>query len=261
MLLLVLALVTCTCALVHFLLRDARGLRPAAHAHNDYQHPRPLLDALDHGFTSVEADVWLVDRELLVAHDRAATSPKRTLEALYLRPLAERLAQPHPPRTLQLLVDIKSEAEPTYRALHALLAAHSGMLTRYTHGRTHAAAVSVIVSGNRPRALMLGQALRYAAYDGRLSELSGNPSAAFMPLVSDNWSDHFAWDGSGPQPEAERAKLQRLVRQVHAQGRRMRFWGTPETPGPREAVWQQLRAAGVDYINTDDLSGLQAYLN
>ena len=32
-----------------------------AHAHNDYEHDRPLLDALEHGFTSVEADVWLVD--------------------------------------------------------------------------------------------------------------------------------------------------------------------------------------------------------
>jgi hypothetical protein len=25
---------------------------PRAHAHNDYEHERPLLDALDHGFTS-----------------------------------------------------------------------------------------------------------------------------------------------------------------------------------------------------------------
>ena len=28
-----------------------------AHAHNDYEHDRLLLDALEHGFTSVEADV------------------------------------------------------------------------------------------------------------------------------------------------------------------------------------------------------------
>jgi len=41
-----------------------------AHAHNDYLHPRPLLDALDAGFTSIETDVWLVDGDLLVAHDR-----------------------------------------------------------------------------------------------------------------------------------------------------------------------------------------------
>ena len=34
------------------------------HAHNDYLHPRPLLDALDQGFCSVEADIFLVDGKL-----------------------------------------------------------------------------------------------------------------------------------------------------------------------------------------------------
>ena len=38
-----------------------------AHAHNDYEHARPLLDALAHGFCSVEADVHLIERQLLVA--------------------------------------------------------------------------------------------------------------------------------------------------------------------------------------------------
>ncbi len=34
---------------------------PQAHAYHDYHHARPLLDALAHGFCSVEADVFLVD--------------------------------------------------------------------------------------------------------------------------------------------------------------------------------------------------------
>src|ERR1043165_7084012 len=55
-----------------------------AHAHNDYEHARPLLDALDHGFASVEADVWLVNGRLLVAHDEEAVRPDRTLQSLYL---------------------------------------------------------------------------------------------------------------------------------------------------------------------------------
>src|SRR6476469_3187502 len=38
-----------------------------AHAHNDYEHQHPLRHALDHGFTSVAADVSLVDGQLLVA--------------------------------------------------------------------------------------------------------------------------------------------------------------------------------------------------
>src|SRR2546426_1011359 len=51
-----------------------------AHAHNDYEHSRPLLDALDQGFTSVEADVFPVAGNLLVAHDFYALRPDRTLE-------------------------------------------------------------------------------------------------------------------------------------------------------------------------------------
>ena len=35
-----------------------------AHAHNDYEHERPLYDAIAHGFNSVEADVFLVDDDL-----------------------------------------------------------------------------------------------------------------------------------------------------------------------------------------------------
>ena len=43
-----------------------------AHAHNDYEHKRPLFDALEQGFCSVEADVWLVEGKLLVAHEAAS---------------------------------------------------------------------------------------------------------------------------------------------------------------------------------------------
>ena len=62
-----------------------------AHAHNDYRHASPLHDALAHGFTSVEADIFLVDDDLYVAHDRRDITPERTLRALYLDPLRERV--------------------------------------------------------------------------------------------------------------------------------------------------------------------------
>src|SRR5881227_2198600 len=61
------------------------------HAHNDYEHKRPLFDALDHGFCSVEADIFLVNGELLVGHAPWDLSPKRTLQKLYLDPLRERV--------------------------------------------------------------------------------------------------------------------------------------------------------------------------
>lgn len=60
-----------------------------AHAHNDYEHDRTLLDALAHGFTSVEADVWLVEGELRVAHDAWELADAPTLEGTYLDPPSE----------------------------------------------------------------------------------------------------------------------------------------------------------------------------
>lgn len=41
-----------------------------AHAHNDYAHDRPLHAAIENGFCSVEADIFLINGQLLVGHDR-----------------------------------------------------------------------------------------------------------------------------------------------------------------------------------------------
>ena len=64
---------------------------PNAHAHNDYEHKRPLFDALAHGFGSVEADVFLVRGQMLVGHTAIDLRPERTLEKLYLEPLRQRI--------------------------------------------------------------------------------------------------------------------------------------------------------------------------
>src|SRR3712207_1609989 len=80
-----------------FAAEHRRGPPPLwrAPAHNHYEHPRPLLDALDHRFGSVEADIFLVGDQLLVAHDATELDPARTLESLYLDPLAARVTAQH----------------------------------------------------------------------------------------------------------------------------------------------------------------------
>lgn len=239
----------------------------AAHAHNDYEHRRPLLDALEHGFTSVEADVWLVDGELLVAHDLKDAKPGVTLESLYLDPL-EKLVRnqghsvyPHWDGSLQILIDIKSEGEATYAAVEQELAEHRDIMTRYSNGTTKTGPVTAVISGNRPLATMQAQGKRFGFYDGRSAELTSGMPAGLMPLVSDNWTKLFTWQGVGPMPEAERTKLRAYMADAHATGYRVRFWATPDQPGAaRDAVWHELFDAGADHINTDDLEALEQFL-
>jgi hypothetical protein len=135
------------------------------------------------------------------------------------------------------------------------------MLTTYRNGRVSRAAVTVVISGDRPRELMQAQRTRYAFYDGRSADLNSGAPASFIPLISDNWNNLFTWQGLGPIPAAERAKLRQFVRDAHANRQRVRFWATLDVPGAaREAIWRELVAADVDHINTDDLAGLAAFL-
>jgi hypothetical protein len=232
-----------------------------AHAHNDYAHRRPLLDALDRGFCSVEADVFLVRGELLVGHTWLDLRTNRTLEKLYLEPLRRRAeaGKGHifpggPP--FFLLIDVKTDAGPTYQALDRLLARHAGILSTVADGKLQPRAVTVVVSGNCDRDAIRAQKVRHAAIDGRPADLSSNAPAHLIPWVSASWSSQFRWRGQGEIPKKEREEIRDMVRQAHAHGRLVRFWATPERP----ALWRELRAAGVDLISTDRLDDLRRFL-
>ena len=234
---------------------------PRAHAHNDYEHRRPLLDALDHGFCNVEADVYLVGERLLVAHDAIKLRPERTLAALYLEPLRQRIKQnggrvyrDGPPFTL--MIDFKTEAETTYKALDTLLSDYADILSTVRDGKVESKAVSIVISGNRPIKTLTAAKNRYAGFDGRLGDLESDAPAHLMPWISDNWRNHFRWRGEGPMSDEEKGKLAEVVKQAHARGRKLRFWAAPDNA----AAWNQFVAGGVDLINTDDLAGLSRVL-
>jgi hypothetical protein len=232
-----------------------------AHAHNDYLHPRPLRDALDHGFTSVEADIFLVGDKLLIGHTKSDLNSRRTLQSLYLDPLRALVHVGHGsvyPGTgpFQLLIDIKSADEATYAILAKVLAEYADIVSAVRDGQVEQKAVNVVISGNRPREMMAAEKVRYAGIDGRLADLDSDVPTNFLPLISDNWTLHFDWKGEGRIDEAERNKLRDAVRKAHAHGRRIRFWETPENVN----LWRELRANGVDMINTDDLAGLEKFL-
>ncbi|MGB7326995.1 MAG: phosphatidylinositol-specific phospholipase C/glycerophosphodiester phosphodiesterase family protein [Rubripirellula sp.] len=232
-----------------------------AHAHNDYLHQRPLLDALDHGFCSVEADIFLVDGELLVAHSRSELSKERTLKKLYLDPLSERVNQNggrvyRDGPVITLLIDFKNDGIATYKALDKLLGQYPNVFSVTNDGVRTEKAVNVVISGDRPFATVQADTERFAGLDGRLSDLDSNLSVDLMPMISDRWGSHFKWKGKGEMTSAEMDKLDAIVEQAHAKGRILRFWGIPDNP----TSWKAMQKAGVDLINTDDLDGLSKTL-
>lgn len=94
------------------------------------------------------------------------------------------------------------------------------------------------------------------------ARLKTSAPASFAPLISDNWTLNFTWQGVGPFPDAERRKLRGITAAAHARGQQIRFWATPDAAGPaRDVLWSELLAGGVDYLNTDDLGGLEAFLD
>ncbi|MBY0586534.1 phosphatidylinositol-specific phospholipase C/glycerophosphodiester phosphodiesterase family protein [bacterium] len=234
---------------------------PQAHAHNDYAHARPLIDALDHGFGSVEADIFLVGNDLLVGHSRLELKKDRTLEKLYLDPLLERVRQhggkvykDGPP--LVLLIDFKSTGEKTYARLREVLTRYREMLGHLEAGIWKAGAVTVVISGDRPQKTIADDAERMVGIDGRPGDLESTVASDLMPMISESWGSLFRWRGEGPMPTGEKEKLRQFVDKAHQRGSIVRFWATPE----KESLWDELRSAKVDLINTDDLPRLRSYL-
>ncbi len=238
-----------------------------AHAHNDYEHTRPLFEALEQGFCSVEADIYLVDGQLLVAHDRKGLKPGRTLQALYLNPLRDRIRangghvypglSAYQKNEFTLLVDIKADGPAVYAKLREVLAGYADVLTRFTPTSTMPGAITVILTGERPAEIVAAEPQRLCAVDGHFSDLEANTSVNLVPLVSESWAPTFSRFKDGVLSETDRAKLRELVAKAHAQGRRIRFWGVQD----KLFVWRELYADDVDLLNTDDLVGLSQYLH
>ena len=231
-----------------------------AHAHNDYVHAHPLLDALTNGFCSVEADVFLTNGELRVAHELAATVPGRTLQSLYLDPLRARVqtfggaVYAHGPQ-FTLLIELKQDWSVGWPALNAVLTNYADVLSSWGPEGAKTNAIIAIITGHRDPAMFAGETVRYAALDGHLSDLDSNPPAALVPWISESWRSIFHWNGMGAIPDDELQRLQDIVRRAHQQGRRVRFWGAPDNPN----FWQVMHVAGVDLINTDNLPGVRKF--
>lgn len=235
-----------------------------AFSHNDEMRENPLIDALNYGFNCVEADAHLIDGRLYVAHDYPEDISKlKTLEELYLQPLFKRVKDnggsvyPHSAQPFYLMVDIKGNGEEFYAVLKPFLESNKEMFCAVENGEYKEGPILLFFSGDRPVKSLSIEDSRLAFLDGTFGDLNKSISHTLMPIVSDNFSTYFHWNGNGLISGKELQQLRFWVKQAHAEGKKIRFWG-----GPNTNEYQQMQLEeGVDMIGTDDLAALHQLLS
>lgn len=232
-------------------------------AHNDYRHKHPLYDALENGFTNIEADIFYKNGRLIVAHVFPYFKNKRTLEALYLQPLLERVNANNGEvytgyrNPVVLLIDIKTNAEETYQALKPLLEKYRSILSGYENGKMVYRAVTIVLSGHKPYRMIESEQNRLAFIDEDLRKVQRDSvTANVFTMASCKYSKLLKWDGKGIISSAEKIRLCKFVILAHRLGTKVRLWASPE----KKIVWDELLNCGVDLINTDRLPALRNYL-
>ncbi len=230
-----------------------------AHAHNDYENTRPLVDAYEHGFISVEADVHLIEEKLYVSHHTPnELNDNLLLEKMYLQPLMDITAKndgkvyPDDEEPFLLMIDFKTDARPTYEALKLTIQPYQSMLCKASESK--GCAVKIFISGNRPVEQVLSEPEGFLALDGRPEDLGQGIPASSMPVVSENYKKINS--SSAFKGLSRKDAITAFADKVHKEGKKIRLWGASDNPD----TWQNLLDWGVDLINTDKLEEFSLFM-
>src|SRR5436853_438657 len=82
-----------------------------------------------------------------------------------------------------------TQPEAEYTTLRELLARYEEILTTYDGDHRKAGAVTIIITGERPRATIAAESHRLAAIDGSMIDLDSDASTELVPWVSTKWDD------------------------------------------------------------------------
>lgn len=225
-----------------------------AHSHNDYEGKNPFYAAYNEIFGSIEADIFLHNDSLIVSHHAEGIRLKRTLQHLYLDPLLEKgKANKDFPykdnrRSLQLLIDLKTEAIPTLKKLIEVLANYPQL--------TSMKKLQLVISGSRPNPTQFTSYPSYLLFDGELNKTYSQEALRRVPLFSANFKDFSTWNGGTSLLADDEKKITAAIQHAHNLHKKIRFWNAPDNLN----AWKKLQALGADYINTDHIVELSKFL-
>ena len=222
------------------------------HSHNDYRQNVPFYQAYSQKVYSIEADIYAADKAdslLLVAHDPEELDEAPTLDELYIQPLVSLYkrnkgrAYKDSDDILQLMIDLKTPEKPTLNRLVTLLSRYPEVFDP----AVNPLAVRVLISGNCPSPADFAQYPSFIFFDGKTDIPYTARQLERIGMISDSFRNYSVWNGKGGIVAQEREKLIAVINKVHAMGKPIRFWGTPDGI----TTWNTFHHMGVDIINTD----------
>ncbi len=234
------------------------------HSHNDYQHAVPFRDAYFHHAAEIEADVYTprtseMKDSLMIGHDTSDIVSGRTLISMYIDPIVSLFKKYHdrpsaaPNYTFRLMIDVKDQWKDVYPLLIKELSKYPAVFDR----KVNPMAVQVFVSGNRPPDSTFHTYPDIINFDGLPDRNYAPADLAKVVLISTDFGLYSHWKGEGELASKDLAGIKKAIDAAHAMGKPFRFWGTPDTPN----VWEQLRLAGADVINTDRIADCTQYFD
>jgi alkaline phosphatase len=227
-----------------------------AHSHNDYLQKEPFGLAFRHGFGSIEADIFLKNDSLFVAHEEGEITSERTLEALYLLPIAKlcekgsNSAYYTPEQPLQLLIDLKTPHSATLKMLVETL-------TPYQACWYPAGGVKIVISGDTPPPAQFDDYPEFIFFDGRPEVNYTKIQLNRIALISQSFKKYSGWNGQGKLPREDREVMYQVIEAAHLQNKPFRFWASPDNRN----TWETLIELGADFLNTDKIEALSKYIS
>lgn len=226
-----------------------------AHSHNDYQNQFPFKQAYDAGFGSIEADVFLQDNKLYLAHDPSELKKNRSIEKEYLIPLNDVLKKNNgfpyadKEKELQILVDLKTNAVNTLTALMKLMDKYPLL--------KQSPQLKWVISGNKPDVSLWKNYPAYILFDANPALEYTEEQLSKIGLFSASVKDYTSWNGKSNLPAGDIIKIKEVVQKANTLNKKTRFWATPDFVN----AWYQLMNLNIDFINTDKIAELQTFLN
>jgi len=220
----------------------------------DHRRKQPLQDALDAGFAGVSVDVTL-------NKDGKLKCGSGLFDELYLKPLEKRIdlnkgwVYPDKPEEFLLILRINGDSIRSFNALHSMLEAYPGILTKYTGTVRSKKAVKVIISGEIPRKELSSKATRFCTTDEPIQSMAKQFDGTVTSMATLNFAKEYNWSGDGNMTNTEFYSLTTFVKLAHKAGRIVRVSRLPE----KKNAFNLLAGAGVDFFEVTDIENFITY--